>query len=114
MAKCPTCGRSPKRSNESNRRYWLLINQISDEVLIDDENDAGGRSIKYSAEIWHEYMKARFLGIEEVRLPNGQIYKRVKSSSECDTGEFSKYMESVESWAAKRGVYLEDIHDVQR
>ncbi len=109
MAKCPSCGRSPKRSNEANRRYWTLLNQIADELLIDSDND--GTKVRYTADTWHEYFKGRFLGVEELPLPNGQIYKRVRSSAECETSEFAKYMESVESWAAKRGVYLDDIHE---
>lgn len=100
--RCPTCGRKHKRSNEANRRYWLLLHMIAEKVK-------PAEGITYSAETWHLYFKQRFIGADEVTLPNGKTHLIIKSSSDLDTGEFNDYMQSVEVFAAGRDVYLEDL-----
>jgi hypothetical protein len=90
-----------RRSNEANRRYWLLLHLVAESIK------PGG--VSYSAETWHTYMKSRFIGADEVRLPNGKVLTLPKSSAELDVAEFNDYMTQVESWAAERDVFLEDL-----
>jgi len=69
----------------------------------------------YSTEAFHEYFKSRFLGADELELPNGKTLIRPHSSAELDVSagtdeqiSFAEYIERVEAWAAQRGVYLQD------
>lgn len=100
-SRCPTCNRLHKRSGQQNARYWLLLHEIADALK------PGGLS--YTAECWHEYFKQRFLGCDEVRLPNGKVVQIARSSAALDTAEFNEYQTKVEAWAAERDVYLQDL-----
>lgn len=90
-----------KRSSEQNRRYWLLLHLIAEKVK------PGGES--YSADTWHTYAKTRWIGADDVRLPNGKVVLMPRSSADLDIAEFNAYMEQIEAWAAERDVYLEDL-----
>lgn len=63
---------------------------------------------KYSADIWHEYCKSRYIGVEEIQLPSGEILKKPLSSAELDKEQFNIYMTQVEVFAAENGIYLAD------
>lgn len=102
VTRCPTCHRKRTRSNPANARYWLLLHLISEKVK--PSKDKG-----YSAEIWHEWAKSRFLGMDDVELPNGKTLHKVRSTAGLDGAEFADYVMKLEAWAAERGVYLEDL-----
>lgn len=96
LPRCPSCGRANSRSNEQNRKYWSLLNEIADQLK------PNGHA--YSAESWHTYFKQRFLGQDDIRLPNGKIFSQPKSTVDLDTSEMSDYITKVEAFAAKYGV----------
>jgi hypothetical protein len=97
--RCPACHRRYTRSNESNRLYWLLLHTMAEKLA------PGGR--KYSAEQWHVYCKSRWLGCDEIALPNGKTMLVPKSTANLPSDKFAEYVMSVEAWAAERDVYLE-------
>jgi hypothetical protein len=99
--RCPTCRRLMRRSSQANARYWLLLHLIAESIR------PGG--VSYSAEVWHAYMKSRFLGCDDVRLPNGRVLTIPKSSADLDTDLFGDYMTKVEAWASERNVFLDDM-----
>ena len=99
--RCPTCHRRMTRSNQANARYWLLLHVIADRLK------PGGRV--YSAETWHRYCASKFLGCDEVALPNGKTLVIPRSTAALDVAEFNDYMTAVESWAAEHDVYLDEI-----
>ena len=101
LARCPTCHRRIKRSNPANARYWLLLHELADKLR------PGGQA--YSAEQYHEYYKSRFLGCDEMKLPNGKTLVLPRSSADLDSSEFAEYVGKVEADAAERGVYLADM-----
>lgn len=87
------------RSSEQNRRYWAILNEIAEYAV---------HGQKYPADAWHEYFKGRFIGKEEIRLPNGDTLNRPISTTTLDVGQFADYMTQVEAWAAGRGILLGD------
>lgn len=87
------------RSAEQNRRYWAILNEISGYPV-------QGRT--YDADAWHEYFKGKYIGKEEIRLPNGEALTRTLSTTTLDVGAFGDYMTQVEAWAANRGILLGD------
>jgi hypothetical protein len=95
--RCPSCHRLFKRSPQANRLYWALLHMIASQV-------AGG---KFGVESWHTYFKSRFLGCEEVKLPNGKYFLIPNSTASLDVGEFNDYYTKVEAWAAEHAVYLD-------
>ena len=80
---------SSKRSNQALRYYWQMLRQIEEQGWIE------GR--QYSADLWHEYCKRRFLGL--VDLPGGGSIGI--STSDLSTSEFQDYTQKVEVWAAQ-------------
>lgn len=77
-----------KRSGAQNRRYWALLRQISEQAFV------GGR--QFSDEAWHEFMKRRFIGLEE--LPCGSSVGI--STTTLDVTSFGEYMQHIEVYAA--------------
>ncbi len=103
MKRCPTCGQLPKRSNDQNKRYWAILNALSEQLKTADGY--------YNPDTWHLYFKQKYLGMEEVRLPNRQILQQPKSSAELDKAAFNDYMIQVEQWAVDHGVFLDMDYD---
>lgn len=100
IIRCPTCHRKRTRSNQANARLWLLYHLIAEKVRPEGQ--------QHSAEVWHQYFKQRFLGMDEVTLPNKKVIQFPKSTSELDTAEFNEFMEKVEHWAMERDIYLDE------
>jgi hypothetical protein len=99
-SRCPACGRREKRSSEANRRYWQLVSVIAETV-----KPAGAA---YGVNAWHLWLKSRFLGCTDTKLPNGAVLTEPNSSADLDTDEFSEFMTAVEAWAAERGAFLSE------
>lgn len=94
-----------RRSNEANRRYWLLVHTISERLR--------PQNVQHSPEVWHTYFKSRFLGCDDVRMPNGKTLTIPRSSAELDVSEFAEFMTQVEVWANEHDVYLDEMEDVR-
>lgn len=101
MERCPTCRRKVRRSNPQNAMLWTLYHKMAETLK------PGGQ--EYSAESFHTYYKSKFLGCDEVALPNGKIMQIPKSTADLDVAEFSDYFTKVEADAAERGVYLDEL-----
>lgn len=91
--------REPKRSLESNRLYWAILTDISEQVN-------PGKS--YEPSIWHEYLRALFLPERVVELPDGSVKMLEASTSELKQDEFSEYVEKVIKWALEHEVKLRE------
>lgn len=100
QGRCPACHRKMTRSTQANARYWLLLHAIADKVR------PGGNA--YSADQWHVYCKSRWLGCDDVSLPNGKVLTIPRSTAGLDVAEFNDYMGRVEAWAGERDVWLDE------
>lgn len=100
IIRCPTCHRKRTRTSAANSRYWLLLHLVADKVKPE--------GAAHSAEVWHEYFKQRFLGMDEVVLPNKKTIRTQKSTAELDTQGFSDYMWQVETWAMDRDIFMDE------
>ena len=99
--RCTKCGRRQKRSSEANRRYWLLLHTLASKLEPDGD--------EYSDETYHVYYKLKFLGADDVKMPNGKVIAVPKSTAELDKAEFHEYAFMVEHDANERGVYLDEM-----
>lgn len=97
--RCPTCGRRPKRTSEQNRMYWALLAKMA-------ARKWDGK--QYTDKSFHLYYRSRFLGCEDIELPNGQILTQPLSTADEDIPEFAEYFDKVQADAAERGVYLDE------
>lgn len=91
--------RPPKRSLDSNRYYWAVLGDISEQVV-------PGKA--YEPSIWHEYLRALFLPERMVELPDGSIKMLEPSTSELNQTTFSEYTEKVIKWALEHDVRFSD------
>ena len=94
---CPTCGARRKRSNEQNKLYWALLHEIESIVELN--------CVTYSADTWHIYFRQRFLGCEDIKLPNGKVLAHARSTTDLKVNEMTNYITQVEQWAAEMGVF---------
>ena len=79
----------PTRSIEQNSFYWALLTAISKQA----PSHMGGEW--HSPEVWAEYCKRRFLGVERGPFGGGVP----KSTRKLKVGEFADYLAEIESWA---------------
>lgn len=91
--------RPPKRSIDSNRFYWALLRDISDQQVHGKSFDTG---------IWHIYFKQLFLPDEVVELPDSSISVTQPSTTKLTQKQFSEYVDRVTLWAAEHGVVMSD------
>jgi len=87
--------RPPKRSLDSNRYYWAVLGDISEQMVV-------GKA--YEPSIWHEYLRALFLPERMIELPDGSIKMLEPSTSELNQTMFSEYVEKVVKWALEHDV----------
>ncbi len=87
-----------KRSVDQNARYWAMLNEISQQMpaLMDGQ--------WYSPEVWHEYCKRRFLGIETTMEFRGKAIPIPKSTRRLSVTEFMGYCDEIQAWAHESGV----------
>lgn len=91
--------RPPKRSLDSNRYYWAVLGDISEQVV-------PGRF--YEPSVYHEYFRTLFLPERMVELPDGSIKMLEPSTSELNQATFSEYTEKVIKWALEHDVKFSD------
>jgi len=91
--------RPPKRSLDSNRYYWAVLGDISEQVV-------PGRS--YEPSVYHEYFRTLFLPERMVELPDGSLKMLEPSTSELNQSSFSEYVEKVVMWALQNVVKFSD------
>lgn len=80
-----------KRTGDQNRLLHALLNEIAENAVIDGK--------QYDLEVWKDHVKRRFIGIEEVTLPDGTRLDRSMSTTDLNVGEFSELIERVRAWA---------------
>lgn len=81
-----------KRSSDQNRRLHALLRDIAEQAWV------GGR--QYDAETWKEHFRRRFIGTEEIDLPDGTRIERGISTTTLGVAEFTRLMDLIESHAA--------------
>ncbi len=84
----------PTRSEQQNRRYWLIITKIAEHT-------------GHDADELHQALKAKFLGMATVEL-DGHVVEVPRSSAKLKVKEFAEYSERVESWMIETlGIWIE-------
>jgi len=74
------------RSNSQNKLYWAWLGLIAGEATAQD----GQR--KYTSEDFHLFFREMLLGSDD------GIIKKVESTTELNTKEFTNYLNNVQRW----------------
>lgn len=90
------------RSQEQNALYWVRLTEISEQLFPEDK--------QYSPEVWHEWMKAKFLG-KTVIVVDGEPHIVPKTTTTLKTVDFADYLTQVEAWGAEHGVRFSDTRE---
>jgi hypothetical protein len=89
-----------KRSTEQNRRFHALLNCISEHAWVNGK--------QFDSETWKEFARRKWIGMEEINLPDGTRVERGISTTTLSVSEFADLMTKLESYAAEElGVILE-------
>lgn len=90
---------SERRRVKANRRYWAILEEIADQT-------------QFTSDQLHEWFKRKFIGVREVKLPDGETLNLGLSSAELSVKEFTDYMTSVEAYAVtEMGIIFNELHD---
>lgn len=81
-----------KRSTDQNAKLHAMIADLAAHAWID------GR--QYDEETWKEYIRCKFIGTEEVDLPDGRRTMRGLPTSSLSVEEFANLITQVQAWAA--------------
>ncbi|MDR5802168.1 recombination protein NinB [Caballeronia sp. LZ001] len=79
------------RSADQNRLLHALLNDIAQQAVI------GGK--QYEVDVWKEIVRCKFIGTEEISLPDGTRIERGMSTKTLGVGDFSNLIEIVRAWA---------------
>lgn len=80
-----------KRTSEQNRLLHALLNTIAENATV------GGRY--FDMETWKEQVRRKFIGTEEIDLPDGSRLERGISTASLTVPEFTLLIERVQAWA---------------
>lgn len=90
------------RSLSQNDYYWMMVEIVQHALY-----DAGWEWIR-TKEDAHRYLADRFLRVSEVNVKTGEIYTRVRSTTELSTTEMNQYYEDIWQFASQElGVVIE-------
>ena len=80
-----------RRTSAQNALLWAVLTEIAEAVKV------GGK--EQEVEVWHEWAKQKFIGIEEVTLPDGTNIVRGLSTSRLNVADFSLMIDRLIAYA---------------
>lgn len=80
-----------KRSLEQNARLHALLTDVAANAWVQ------GR--QYDLETWKEFFRQRFIGTEEITMPDNKRVERGLSTTTLNVHEFSDFMTKIEEYA---------------
>jgi len=88
-----------KRTVDQNSRLHALLRDISEQAWVNGK--------QFDQETWKEFARRKWIGVEEITLPDGTRTERGMSTTTLSVDEFGKFMTQIELYAAEElGVVL--------
>lgn len=81
-----------KRSIEQNSMLHAILSEIAEGAWVN------GR--QFPMEVWKEFFRAKFIGTEEMVMPDGQIKEKGLSTTTLDVAAFSDFINQISEYAA--------------
>ena len=102
LERCPTCGQEEKLTDPQRERYFALLQGYCRHPKMLEQG------VKVSG--LHDYLKELFLGVEQIKRPDGMKLRAKSVSRKAGPGKItmSEYMTKVEVWANDMGLWEED------
>ena len=85
------------RTRGQNSLYWRWLGRLAIELST--------RQNVYSKDDFHDLLRHRFLGTEEVNIA-GEVITRLPSTTRLGKAGMSSYMAQIEAWATDCGIFL--------
>ena len=82
-----------KRTVDQNARLHALLREIASQAWVN------GR--QYDAETWKEFARRKWIGTEEIVMPDGSRTERGISTTTLGVEDFNKLMANIELYAAE-------------
>jgi hypothetical protein len=80
-----------KRSVEQNARLHAILQDIAENAWVDGK--------QFDMETWKEFFRRRFIGTQEIVMPDGEIVERGVSTTTLDVHAFGEFMVKIEEYA---------------
>jgi hypothetical protein len=83
------CEHKTKRTLAQNSRLHPILEEIAEQAWI------GGK--RFDMEVWKEHYRRKFIGTEEIDMPDGTRLERGISTTTLDVAEFSSFMDRIQA-----------------
>jgi hypothetical protein len=83
---------SKPRTRDQNDYARALVREVASNAWVN------GR--QFSADAWWEFFAREFGPCDEVELPNGEVVKRRRSTTEMSAKAFSEFIDAIRDYAA--------------
>lgn len=90
--------RGPKRSLMQNDRLWLMLTEISRQLLWHGQ--------RYTPDEWKDYFMHAYRGEKWMPFEDGGMIPIGRSTSQLAKGEFGELMELIEAFCARHAIQL--------
>lgn len=94
------------RTVAQNRMYWMWMEEIADQVLIEGKN--------LTQEDWHDLCRMKFLGVKTIKIGHKEFPRPAKSTKELGVKGFSEYLLEIETHFLAKGVLLTFPDDYEK
>ena len=81
------------RSHEQNALYWSAVHEIADSIFLNGK--------KFTPQVWHIYLKQRYLPGQIIELPNGQLIEIDPTTTTLTKTEFLDFVTQVLAFQAE-------------
>lgn len=80
-----------ERSKDQNRLLHWYLQRIADNAWVDGK--------QYEMLTWKEYFKGKFIGYEDVLLPDGRVIQQAISTTTLSLEDFSDFITKIECYS---------------
>lgn len=89
-----------KRTVEQNKRMWKLLREVAATVWVEGDD---GKMRQYGDKVWHVYFREKFIGVDEIEMPDGTVRREPISTTKLDVEGMTEYMNEIERWCLEEG-----------
>lgn len=89
---------SEQRTGAQNRLLHALLRDVAESVRVNGQT--------FSSDAWKEMFRRKFIGTEEITLPDGQRIERGISTTTLNVGQMAEAIDLFQAWLAQDFGYL--------
>lgn len=89
---------SEQRTSAQNRLLHAILRDVAESVRVSGQT--------FSSDAWKEMFRRKFIGTEEITLPDGQRIERGISTTALNVGQMTEAIDRFQAWLAQEFGYL--------